>query len=94
MLSISFCSSPPRSATIGDRIKNMMNTVSFKAIFGSVDPEWETGVHLCPEMHLTLYLGTLYIRQTFLPFIYDLMFEIIICVLVKIDGWGHLVMSI
>ena len=27
-----------------------------------MDREQETGVQLCPEMHLTLYLGTLYKR--------------------------------
>ena len=69
ILSISSCSSFPRSATIGDRIKNMMNTVSFKAIFGSVDREWES-VHLCQEMHLTLYLGTLYKTDLFAIYIW------------------------
>ena len=35
-------------------------------------------------MHLTLNLGTLHIRQAFLSFSYDFMFDRIICVLVNI----------
>ena len=40
--------------------------------------------HLCPEMHLTLILGTLYKTESFLSFSYDFMFDRIICVLVRI----------
>ena len=38
--------------------------------------------------------GYFIIKQAFLSFSYDFMFEIIICVLVRIKVRGHLVMSI
>ena len=45
-------------------------------------------------MYLTLNLGTSYKKQAFLSFLYDFMFDRIMCVLVRIKVRGHLVMSI
>ena len=47
--------------------------------------------HLCPEMHLTLNLGTSY-KTSFLSLSYDFMFDRIMCVLVGIKVRGHLAM--
>ena len=43
--------------------------------------------HLCPEMHLTLKLGTSY-KTGFLLFSYEFMFDKIMCVLVRIEIKG------
>ena len=51
--------------------------------------------HLCPEMCLTLNLVTLYKTERFASFIYlTFIYDRIICLLVRIYGMGHLVMSI
>ena len=50
--------------------------------------------HFCPKMHLTLILGTLHKTDLNLLFSYDFMFDRIICVLVRIYGREHFVMSI
>ena len=44
-------------------------------------------LHLYPEMHLTQNLGTLH-KTVFLSFSYNYMFDIIICVLVRINVRG------
>ena len=50
---------------------------------GPIPYALHTRKHLCPEMHLTLILDTLYKTDLFVV-LYDFMFDRIICVLVRI----------